>query len=429
MSIIKIALINHSFQKEYYYRRWQIFARDHKDIEVYLLTPVKSNWYASKDYTFSGAETVYGQELNEDNFHIRLFRLNIFGWSWLSTDYSKLFKEIQPDVIYHIGTHRMVSLIQVAMVAHHVCPKAKLALFSMRGPASNLKLDGTPCGFMEWVSRRLRYLQMKFTWDYVRRNYGTICCHYPDAIECFREEGYKGNLYMQTQVGVNSEWFHEDIGARVEIRKKYHISNDTYLFGSASRFSPDKGIDVILNALPKDGNWKYLMMGTGSKEDIQRLQSIIKKRNLEDKVIETGFVDWFEIAKYWNAIDCAIHVPLTTETWVETFSLAIVQPMITKKPIIGDNSGSVPYQIGLEEMIVPEGNVKALQNKINWILGHKEEAKAIGGRMYDRAIKSFEVKHLNDMFYETIVEDIIPGKYDEKKFDMTSYIPRCYEKN
>ena len=103
--------------------------------------------------------------------------------------------------------------------------------------------------------------------------------------------------------------------------------------------------------------------------------------------------------------------------------------MITKKPIIGDDSGSVPYQIGLEEMIVPEGNVKALQNKINWILGHKEEAKAIGGRMYDRAIKSFEVKHLNDMFYETIVEDIIPGKYDEKKFDMTSYIPRCYEKN
>lgn len=425
--MIKIVLINHSFQKEYYYRRWQIFAQDHKDVEVYLLTPAKNDWYASKDYTFSGAETVYGKTLNEDNFHIKLFRRNIFGWSWLSTDYFKLFKEIQPDVIYHIGTHRMVSLIQVAMVAHRVCPKAKLALFSMRGPASNLRLDKTPCSSKEWISRRLRYLQLKLTWNYIRHKYGTICCHYPDAVECFRAEGYKGNLYMQTQVGVNSEWFHEDICARTEVRKKYNISNATYVFGSASRFSPDKGIDVILNALPKDGNWKYFMMGTGSEEEIQRLRSIIKKRGIEDKVIETGFIDWFEIAKYWNAIDCAIHVPLTTEKWVETFSLAVVQPMITKKPIIGDDSGSVPYQIGFEEMIVPEGDVKALHDKIKWVLGHKEEAKAIGEKMYDRATKSFEVKHLNDMFYETIVEDIIPGKYDEKKFDMTSYVPRRYE--
>ena len=60
MNKIKIILINHSFQKEYYYRRWQIFARDHKDVEIYLLTPTKADWYATKEYTFSGAETVYG---------------------------------------------------------------------------------------------------------------------------------------------------------------------------------------------------------------------------------------------------------------------------------------------------------------------------------------------------------------------------------
>lgn len=429
MDKITIALINHSFQKEYYYRRWQIFARDHKDVEVYLLTPVESNWYASKDYTFSGVEVVRGKAMDENNFHIMLFRLNVFGWSWLSTDYSKIFKDIQPDVIYHIGTHRMLSLIQVAIVAHRKCPNAKLALFSMRGPASNLKLDKSPCGITEWFKRRLRYLQMKLTWNYVSHNYHTICCHYPDAVECFRNEGYKGNIYMQTQVGVNSEWFHEDDNARNEIRDKYNISNETYVFGSASRFSPDKGIDVILKALPKDGDWKYLMMGTGSEDDIQRLRAIIKERGLEDKVIETGFVDWFEIAKYWNAIDCAIHVPLTTESWVETFSLAVVQPMITRKPIIGDDSGSVPYQIGFDEMIVPEADVNALHNKIVWVMEHKEEAKKLAKKMYERTINSFEVKHLNDMFYETIVEDIIPEKYDTHKFDMTNYKPRAYGKD
>ena len=428
MDKIKMILINHSFQKKYYYRRWQIFARDHKDIEIYLLTPTKSNWYATKDYTFSGAETVYGKEMDEDNFHIRLFRLNIFGWSWFSTDYSKLFKDIQPDVIYHIGTHRMLSLTQVAFVAHRKCSKAKLALFSMRGPASNLKLDKTSCGIKEWINRRLRYWQMKITWNYVKKNYQTICCHYPDAVECFRNEGYKGKIYMQTQVGVNYEWFHEDLNARKEIRNKYNILDNTYLFGSASRFTHDKGIDVILNSLPKEGNWKYFMMGAGSDDDIKRLRSIIKKRGIEDKVIETGFIDWFEMAKYWNAIDCAIHVPLTTESWVETFSLAVVQPMITKKPIIGDDSGSLPYQIGFEEMIVPEADVNALHDKICWVLNHKDEAKEIAKKMYLRTMSSFEVKHLNDMFYDTITEDIIPEKYDVKKFDMTNYKPKSHEK-
>lgn len=412
--------------KEYYSRRWKLFAESHPNVDVTLLTPTEMNWYATKEYTFSGAEKVQGKAVDEGNFHIRLFRLNIHGWSWFSTDYKPIFKEIQPDIIYHVGTHRMLSLTQVAHVAKKVCPKAKLILFSMRGPASNLTLDRSKCSPKEWIMRRLRYMQMDLTWRYVRKRFTSIFCHYPDAVDCFRMEGYKGNLYMQTQVGVNKEWFHEDENARIEIRDKYNLG-DAYVFGSATRFTPDKGIDVILRALPQEGNWKYLMMGTGSEDDLNRLRSIIRERNLQDKVIETGFVDWFEMAKYWNACDCAIHVPLTTKSWVETFSLAAVQPQITKKPVIGDDSGSVPYQIGFDNMIVPEGDIKTLSEKINWVLAHKEEAAQIGIEMYERADRSFTVQHLNDMFYDTL-QDILDDKYDESKFDMTKYTPIKHER-
>lgn len=182
---------------------------------------------------------------------------------------------------------------------------------------------------------------------------------------------------MQTQVGANEEWFHEDKDVRTEIRDKYNIG-DAFLFGSASRFTIDKGIDDILEALPKEGNWKYLMMGKGSEDDIERQSSLVRSKGLDGKVIMTGFIDWYDMAKYWNAVDCAIHVPRTTEKWVETFSLAAIQPQITKKTVIGNTSGSVPYQIGFSEMIVPEGDIEALHDKINWVLGYKEEAKEIG---------------------------------------------------
>lgn len=161
-------------------------------------------------------------------------------------------------------------------------------------------------------------------------------------------------------------------------------------------------------------------MGSGNDEELQRLKDIIKERNIEDKVIVTGFIDWLDMAKYWNAVDCAIHVPLTTPTWEETFSLAAIQPQIMKKPVIGDTSGSVPYQIGFDEMIVPEGDVSALSQKMQWVLNNKDAARKVGEKMYIRTLNSFEVQHLNDLFYRTIVEDIIPGKYDSSKFDMAN---------
>jgi glycosyltransferase involved in cell wall biosynthesis len=229
---------------------------------------------------------------------------------------------------------------------------------------------------------------------------------------------------MQTQVGVNPEWFHPDEEARQDIRKKLGVGDNTYLFGSASRFSASKGLSDIVNALPTEGNWKYVMMGTGSDEEIKVLKDLIVSRGLVDKIIMPGMIDWYEIANYWNAIDCAIHVPRTTKEWVETFSLAAVQPQATKKPVIGNTSGSVPYQLGFEEMIVPEGDIKALHDKILWVLNNQREAKEMGEKMYQRTMNSFSINHLNDMFYDTLVEDVLCHKYDIKKVDMTTYVPK-----
>ena len=47
--------------------------------------------------------------------------------------------------------------------------------------------------------------------------------------------------------------------------------------------------------------------------------------------------------------------------------------------------------------------------------------------MYQRTINSFAIYHLNDMFYDTLVEDVLCGKYDIKKIDMTDYTPKAHE--
>ena len=424
--MIKIILINHSFQVNYFSRRWKLFAEKHQDFDVTLLAPAEYLWYRDKGYTYGKAKKLEGKLVNEGNFHIRLFRLKErkhFGWT--SPDFESIFKEINPDIVYHIGTHDQESLYQVLHILKRNHPHTKRIAFSMRGPAHNVVRTKGKCSIVRRIAREIMYWRRLYHLHYVNRNVDAFFCHYPDAVDCFRKEGYEGPIYMQTQVGVNEEWFHEDETARAEIRKQYNIDDCTYVFGSATRFTVDKGVDDIINALPIDGNWKYLMMGTGSTEDVERIKRLIAKRGLEEKIILPGMVDWYDMAKYWNAVDCAIHVPRTTERWVETFSLSAIQPQITKKPVIANTSGSVPYQIGLEELIVPEGDIEALHKKIVWVLHNREEAKALGLKLYERTHNGFEIQHLNNTFYDTLVEDIIPGKFDKNKIDMATYKAKC----
>lgn len=394
-------------------------AQTHPDLDVTLLAPSEYEWYKDKSYTYNGGIKLRGKTIDEGNFHIRLFR--IFypkKGDWTSPDFKELLIKIRPDIVYNIGTHQQSSLLQVIHIVKRYCTNTRVICFSMRGPIQDLRIP-TLSGNLYWYLRKWwKYIRQKKCLNYVYNNVDAIFCHYPDAFDSFRREGYNGPLYIQTQVGVNEEWFHEDLNAREEIREKYNLG-DAFVFGSASRFTPDKGLDDVLNALPIEGNWRYLIMGTGSVDDNQRISDLIVRNGLTGKVILTGFVDWFDMAKYWNAVDCAIHVPRTTSHWVETFSLAAVQPQITKKPVIGNTSGSLPYQIGFTELVVPEGDLSALKAKMVEMMNNPSLAAEYGLKMYKRTHDSFEIKHLNDLFYKTLL-DIMNGNYDLNKVNMVN---------
>lgn len=414
----KIVLINHAFAKTFLQRRWVLFAEKHQDFDVTLIAPGQWTWGTNRHYTYGEKKTRELERIDKGNFHVRPISVQTHKyWGWTSKELLNVLYEIKPDLIYHIGNHLQPSLMQCYDYARKYDNKCKVAAFSMRGPVSNVFFKG-PYSFPKFLGK------IAISWPNLiktNKHCDAILCHYPEAVNCFREEGYKGPIYMCTQVGVNVEDYHPDSKSRDFIREKYNIG-DSFLFGSASRFASDKGIDDILDALPKDGNWMYMMMGSGSENEVSHIKNHIKQLGFEDRVIMPGYVDQSEMPAYWNAVDCAVHVPRSHKTsmWVETFSLAIVQAMATRKPIIGNTSGSVPYQIGPDGIIVKEGDIDALSEKMSWAMTHPSEADEIAEKMEWRAVHCFDIKHLNDCIYEIFI-DIIKGKYDESKIDMTSF--------
>lgn len=421
---MKIVMINHTFQQEQFCKRWKILAETHKDWDVTLLAPSEWTWGSGKAVTFGKVEKKKGYEYESENFRIKQIQItNHRARSWTSDDMIKQIDYMQPDCVYHIGSHTQESLMQILNYKKRNNPNLKVFAFSMRGPQQDIdNIPNLMRNDKNVIKKCLRIFQYFYEKSKVKK-LNSVCdavfCHYPDAMECFKKEGFDKPIYMQTQVGVDTEIFYPDLYKRAAIREKYGISDDEYVFGSAVRFNPSKGVPKVLQALPQDGKWKYLLMGSGLPEEIEAIKKLVKERNIEDKVILTGFIDWNSMAEHWNAVDCAIHYTQTTPTWIETFSLSLVQAMATGLPVIGSTSGSVPYQIGPDGIIVDENDTHELANRINWVLNNQAEAKAIGERLYNRTINSFSTSHLNNLFYRT-VNNLIEGKYCDNDIDMAS---------
>lgn len=328
---MKIVMINHTFQQEQFCKRWKMLAEEHKDWDITLLAPSEWTWGSGKAVTFGKVEKKTGYEFESDNFRVRQIRIKNHKFSsWTSKEMIEQIQMINPDCVYHIGSHTQESLMQLLNYKKKHS-KLKVFAFSMRGPQQNLdniaNLKAHDTNFIKKLLRNIQYMYEKSKVQKLNALCDAIFCHYPDGLECFKKEGFKKPIFMQTQVGVDIDIFYPDEEKRNKIRKKYGIADDEIVFGSAVRFNPSKGVPKVLEALPINGKWKYLLMGSGLPDEIEAIKRIVKDRGLEKKVILAGFIDWNAMAEHWNAVDCAIHFTQTTPTWIETFSLSLVQAM------------------------------------------------------------------------------------------------------
>lgn len=420
--MIKIVIINHTFQKEQFYKRWKWLSDKHEDLDVTLLAPANWEWGKEKTLTYGHIDNLKGNVVDESRFRIHLIdtKRDWMG-EWSSVLLEKEIISIRPDVVYFIGGHTARPLMQILDLRkkkHY--DDMKVMAFSMRGHTPTIDFKKSDSGLKKYVNTLGKLIVLGPRLKKCNKYCDAIFCHYPAAVKAFRDEGYTKPIYMQTQVGVDPDIFGPNEASRQKVREKYNLG-DAFVFGSASRFHYSKGLSEIIQALPQGGNWKYLMMGLGREDEVATIKKQIHDRGLEDKIILTGFIDnWTDMAEHWNALDCAVHTPLTTLRWEETFSLALVQAMITGLPVIGSSSGSVPYQIGPDGIIVEEGNLNAMREQMLRIMNSAEDRKQIGNAMRKRALNCFSIYHLDELFYLTL-KDIVNGVYDEEKTDMARY--------
>lgn len=161
-----------------------------------------------------------------------------------------------------------------------------------------------------------------------------------------------------------------------DFRRRVNPESRSPVIGMATRFASEKGVEILLNALPKVRE-KYptaLVLYAGQYQDVMgegpyfdRLYPQIKGYQDSGGWRFLGVLDQQEMAAFYSCLDLLV-VPSLNST--ETFGLVQIEAMIRGTPSIASNLPGVrvpPQLTGMGE-VVPIGDAQALAEAILKIL-------------------------------------------------------------
>ncbi len=179
---------------------------------------------------------------------------------------------------------------------------------------------------------------------------------------------------------------------RNEIREKYNIPKDAFVYGFIGRITGDKGINELLAAtksiLKSHENIYVLMIGGIEKEESvhAKLYEWSKKNS---HVIYCGTTT--EPQKYVAAMDCYV-----MPSYREGFGLTVVEAGAMGVAVICTNIPGPTDAIhnGENGLIIEKKDIKELKNAILRLYSDPELAKKLGQRGYENVKENYEQTNL-----------------------------------
>jgi phosphatidyl-myo-inositol dimannoside synthase len=153
------------------------------------------------------------------------------------------------------------------------------------------------------------------------------------------------------------------------------------VIGFVGRLTQAKGLDVLMQAMEQVGGarpWSLLLLGSGEYQD--KLQEWAARNGWSKRVV-VKLVKHAEVPRYLGAMDMMVAPSQTMKNWREQFGRMIIEAFACGVPVIGSDSGEIPFVIGDAGRVVAEADVAGWAGAIGQLLDHPEkrdELKSLG---------------------------------------------------
>jgi glycosyltransferase involved in cell wall biosynthesis len=201
------------------------------------------------------------------------------------------------------------------------------------------------------------------------QSHGWICSGQTVANALSKRPGYQKPQKL-IPLGVDVNHFYPSSAAKTQTLNLLHWEeNKVPVIGFLGRLVPEKGIDLLMQALAQlKTPWRALFIGTGhSKLKLQTWAT-----QFPDQVRICTKVRHSEVAQYLNAMDILCAPSQTLPNWREQFGRMLIEAMACGVPVIGSDSGEIPYVLEGVGRVVGEKDTTGWVTAISELIEHPE---------------------------------------------------------
>jgi len=320
-------------------------------------------------------------------------------WSFSSfRKIRRIIKEEKPDVahihntfflmspsVYYACRSRKIPVVQTLHNFRFICPLATLYRDGKicreclgRGLMMSIKHK---CGSKSWLwtLAMLSVINLHQKNKTFKRYIDKYIALSNFSRQQFIQAGYDGK-----KIEVKPNFINFDPGARKE------VGNYALYVG---RISPEKGLDVLLEAWKKTGHLELKIAGNGKELEEFRLYS---KRNS----LNINFLGQISNAEVFKLIKKSLAVIIPSRC-NENFPRIVVETFACGVPLIASRSGALAEIIedGKTGWLFDSGNSNDLAEKVNYADRERGAVKLLG----ENARKEFEAKYTVNKNYEILM--------------------------
>lgn len=373
---MKILVASHTYIVDLNCEKYRVMATLEPNIEVTVIVPQR---WRPGGVQKQPIETRFWQDGAFRVVPVSNFSQNNQGLLSFGADVLPLLRQFRPDII------------QVEQGSKSVGYAELIALNQMLGlGAKNL--------FFTWWN--LPY-QLKFPVSLLEtynlsHTHGIIAGN-QDGADILRQRGYQGVIQVMPQLGVDEQRFRPQ--PQPELATQLGIQADDFVVGFVGRFVEEKGLLTLCDALATlrqlDRPWKWLLLGRGP------LQATLLEKataaGMSDRLIWIESVPHDQVPHYINLMNTLVlpsqtthqFKTLTSAGWKEQFGHVLIEAMACQVPVIGSDSGEIPYVIADAGLIFAEGSVTALADCLSRLINQPDLATMLSKKGYERAIEHY----------------------------------------
>jgi len=185
-------------------------------------------------------------------------------------------------------------------------------------------------------------------------------------------------------LGVDIQHFYPSVDAQLQTRRLLAWEEqDIPVIGYLGRLVPEKGLNLLMEVLDKlQTPWRVLFVGTGSMESSLRTWA----KRYPDRVRICTDVKHSEVPQYLNAMDILVAPSQTVSNWQEQFGRMLIEAFACGVPVIGSDSGEIPY------VIQDAGVVVGAKDELGWVAAISDLLNS-SSRRQELAKKGLERAH------------------------------------